>query len=283
MFEWHAYGHVALSASYSHPPRSAGHPWDFFHLNSVSVDPWGDGNFIISSRNTWAAYEIDHLSGTILWRLGGKRSSFKMGPGTGTAWQHDVRWQADHTLTIFDNGATPKEHSQSRVIRERIDWAHRKVTLIARDVHTPALLTGSQGNDQLLSDGNSFVGWGEAPYFTEFSPTGQTLFEGHIPSPGESYRAFRFPWNATPATPPSVAVTSNSGTATVYASWNGATDVTTWRILAGASPTTLTPIATATATGFETAIAVDSTDADFAAQALSATGQVLGTSAAADG
>lgn len=40
MFEWHADGHVALSDSYSRP-KSASEPWDFFHLNSVSVDPWG--------------------------------------------------------------------------------------------------------------------------------------------------------------------------------------------------------------------------------------------------
>jgi hypothetical protein len=281
MFEWHAYGHVELSDSYSHPPHNSALPWDFFHLNSVSVDPWGDGNFIISSRNTWAAYEIDHLSGAILWRLGGKHSSFKMGPGTGTAWQHDVRWQPDHTLTIFDNGALPKEHSQSRVIRVQIDWSHREVTLIGRDVRTPALLTGSQGNDQVLPDGNSFVGWGEEPYFTEFSPTGQILFEGRIPSPGESYRAFRFPWSATPAAPPAVAVASTGATATLYASWNGATGVSAWTVLGGASPATLAPIATIASAGFETTIAVDSPDADFAVQALGTAGQVLGISPAA--
>ncbi len=281
MFEWHAYGHVELSDSYSHPPYNSAQPWDFFHLNSISLDPWDDGNFIISSRNTWAAYEINHLSGAVLWRLGGKRSSFKMGPGTGTAWQHDVRWQPDRTLTIFDNGAAPRSHPQSRVIRERIDVLHRKVTLIGRDARIPALLAGSQGNDQVLPNGNSFVGWGEEPYFTEFSPTGQILFEGHIPSPGESYRAFRFPWSATPAALPAVAVTSSSGTTSVYASWNGATDVSAWRVLGGASPATLTPIATAASTGFETAIAVDSTDANFAVQALGAAGEVLGTSPAA--
>jgi hypothetical protein len=174
-------------------------------------DPWGDGNLILSARNTWAAYEISHLSGAVLWRLGGKRSSFKMGSGTGTAWQHDVRWQPDYTLTIFDNGAVPRVHSQLRVIHERIDWAHRKVTLVGRDVRTPALLTGSQGDDQLLSDGDSFVGWGEEPYFTEFGPTGQILFEGRIPYPGQSYRAFRFPWSATPAARPAVAVISKAG------------------------------------------------------------------------
>jgi len=281
MFEWHAYGHVALGDSYWHLPHNSAQPWDFFHLNSVSVDPWGDGDFIISSRNTWAEYEINHVSGAILWRIGGRHPSFKMGPGTGTAWQHDVRWQPDHTLTIFDNGAYPGKHSQSRAIRERIDWSSRKVTLIGRDVRIPGVLSGSQGNDQLLSNGNSFVGWGEEPYFTEFGPSGQILFEGHLPSPGESYRAFRFPWSATPAASPAAAVTTGNGTTTVYASWNGATSVSAWRVLGGASAAALTPVATAASTGFETAIAVDGADAYFAVQALGEGGEVLGTSPAA--
>jgi hypothetical protein len=280
MFEWHAYGHVELSDSFTRPPEDTEHPWDFFHLNSISLDPWGDGNFVISSRNTWAAYEIDHVSGAILWRLGGRRSSFRMGPGTGTAWQHDVRWQPDHTLTIFDNGASPKQHSQSRVIREQLDWPRREVTLVGRDVRSPPLLTGSQGDDQVLADGNSFVGWGEEPYFTEFSPSGQIVFEGHFPFPGESYRAFRFAWSATPAAPPALAVTVSGSGSTVYASWNGATGVSAWRVLAGATPATLAAVASAASTGFQTTIAVAGTDADFAVQALGAGGEVLGTSPA---
>lgn len=279
MFEWHAYGHVALSDSYQHPYHDLTLPWDFFHLNSISLDPWGDGNFMISSRNTWAAYEIDHVSGAVLWRLGGKRSSFRMGAGTGTAWQHDARWQPDHTLTIFDDGASPKVHSQSRAIRERVDWARREVTLVGRDVRAPPLLSGSQGNDQVLADGNSFVGWGEEPFFTEFSPSGQIVFEGHIPSPGQSYRAYRFPWSALPAYPPLAAVVASGATDTVYASWNGATGVSAWRLLGGASPTSLSPIATVASSGFQTTIAVGGTDADFVAQALGAGGEVLGSSA----
>lgn len=281
MFEWHAYGHVALGDSYSPPPASPSQPWDYFHINSISLDPWGDGNFLISARNTWAGYEIDHHTGQVLWRLGGKHPSFKMGAGTGTAYQHNIRWQPDHTITIFDDGATPKEHSQSRVIRERIDWAHRTVELIGRYVHTPSLLTGSQGNDQVLTNGNSFVGWGEQPYFTEFNPSGQTLFDAHIPAPGSTYRAYRFPWNATPTTSPAIALkTTSPGNDTVYASWNGATEATQWRVLAGASPSSLSPVATVIDTGFETAIPLQSTAGYFAAQALSPTGQVLGTSPA---
>jgi Arylsulfotransferase (ASST) len=281
MFEWHSYAHVPLGDSYSRAPRSQAEPWDYFHINSVSLDPWGDGNFIISARNTWAAYELDHLTGAVLWRIGGKRSTFRMGSGTGTAWQHDVRWQSDHNLTIFDNGGAPKEHSQSRVIRDRIDWSHRQVTLASRDVHSSALLSGSQGNDQVLPNGDSFVGWGEQPYFTEFSPSGQTLFDGRLPPTGQSYRAYRFPWSATPAAPPAVAVRpGGAGTATVYASWNGATGVSDWRVLGGASAADLSPIATAAQTGFETTIPVQSGDIYFAAQALGPAGQVLGTSPA---
>jgi hypothetical protein len=278
MFEWHAYGHVALEDSYTRP-SSSGAPWDFFHLNSVSLDPSGDGDFIVSSRNTWAAYEIDHLTGAVLWRLGGRRSSFKMGAGTGFAWQHDVRWQPNGTLTIFDDGAVPKAHTQSRAIREQIDWQNRSVSLVGRYVHSPPLLTGSQGNFQVLADGNSFVGWGELPYLTEFNAAGQIVFDAHFPAPGQPYRAFRFPWSATPAAPPAVAVTAAGATeATVYASWNGATGVSDWRVLAGGTPTTLAEVATAPASGFETAIPVSGSAADFAVQALGPEGQVLASS-----
>jgi len=203
-----------------------------------------------------------------------------MEAGTGTAFQHDVRWQPDHTLTIFDNGAVPRAHSQSRVIHERIDYLRRTVTLIGRYVR--GLVSGSQGNDQLLAGGNSFVGWGEDPNFTEFNAAGQIVFDGHLPSPGQSYRAFRFPWNATPAAPPRAAVRAQGASATVYASWNGATGVSSWRVLAGPSPAMLAPVAAAPAAGFETGVTVPA--APFiAVQARGVGGDVLGTSAAVKG
>ncbi len=279
MFEWHAYGHVDVRDSYNNSPSDANRPWDFFHLNSIAPDPWGDGGFLISSRNTWAAYEVNGHSGSIMWRLGGRKSSFRMGPGTGTAYQHDARWQPDHTLTIFDNGAVPKAHSASRALHESIDFAHRKVTLIDRYVRTPPLLSGSQGNDQLLGNGDSFVGWGETPYFTEFDAAGQMVFDAHLPSPTQVYRAFRFPWSATPATPPAIALKATSATTTtLYASWNGATGVAAWRPLGGTTPATLQALATAPSGGFETAIALASAAPVFAVQALGASGEVLATS-----
>jgi Arylsulfotransferase (ASST) len=278
MFEWHADGHVDFGDSYSAPPYDANVPWDFFHVNSISPDPSGDGNLLVSSRNTWAVYEIDHHAGAVLWRIGGKRPSFRMGAGTGTAYQHDAQWQPDHTITIFDNGATPKAHSQSRAIRVRIDWKHRTVDLVNRFVRTPPLLSGSQGDNQPLPGGDVFVGWGEAPYFTEFAANGQTLLDGHLPAPAQVYRAYRFQWSALPTAPPSIAVRPAGAGATVYASWNGASSVSAWRVLAGQSPTTLTPVAQAPASGFETAIALASAAPLYAVQALGAGGEALGVS-----
>ncbi len=278
MFEWHAYGHVALSESYSDPHVSSTQPWDWFHLNSISPGP--DGNLLISSRNTSAMYDVSLADGRVLWRIGGRNPTFKMGAGTGTAYQHDARWQPDHTITVFDDGAVPKKHSQSRAIRLAIDWAHLSVHLVGRDVRTPALLTGSQGNDQILPNGDSFVGWGEVPYFTEFSPSGKIVFDGRMPYPAQSYRAYKFPWSATPSDPPAIAVkASGAGADTVYASWNGATEVSAWRVLAGPDATHLAAMAQAPRSGFETSIAVASTATRFEVQALDGSGRVLGSSA----
>jgi hypothetical protein len=277
MFEWHADGHISFADSYTHVLFLPSEPWDFFHINSISLDPWGDGNFIVSSRNTWAAYEIDHVTGAVLWRLGGRHSSFKMGPGTGTAWQHDVRWQPDRTLTIFDNGAYPSVHRESRVIRERIDFVHRKASVVGR--WAGKIVAGSQGNSQALQSGNVFVGWGEAPYMTEYSPGGQITFSARLPRPTQSYRTYRFPWQATPASQPALALKkSSSGAVTAYASWNGATSVAAWRVLGGASSSGVTTLLEAPRTGFETAIRVPEAPAVLAVQALGADGSVLGTS-----
>ena len=70
-----------------------------------------------------------------------------------------------------------------------------------------------------------------------------------------------------------------SGARTVYASWNGATQVASWNVLAGATATSLQPVAHAARGGFETAIALPAgtTGPFVTVQALDATGVVIGT------
>ncbi|HEX4838090.1 MAG TPA: arylsulfotransferase family protein [Solirubrobacteraceae bacterium] len=277
-FEWHSLDHVALADSYM-PVRHGGtptSPWDYFHINAISQQ---GGDLLVDARNTWAAYDVDHRSGQIAWRLGGKHSSFAMAPGASPAWQHDVRELPDGTISFFDNGGTPKVHAQSRAIVLRLDSHNMTATLVSSFVHSTPLLAPSQGDFQPLAGGDWLVGWGQAPYFSELAPGGQILFDAHLPAAYQSYTVFKFPWSGDPAQPPQVAVRSRPHGAVVYASWNGATAVAQWRVLAGASQRALAPLAVARRSGFETAIAIPTAPRYLAVQALGAQGQALGASA----
>jgi hypothetical protein len=278
MFEWHSLHRVALSDSYAEP--RAERPLDYFHINSIEQAP--DGDFLISARNTWAAYEISHTTGAVLWRLGGKRSSFAMGPGTRTAYQHDARLQSDGTITLFDDGAVPRVHPQSRGVRIRLDYQHKTATLVRRYEHPSPLISGSQGNLQTQPDGNALIGWGAVPVCSEFNSAGALVFDAHLQIPTQSYRAFRFPWSAQPTNAPAVAVGKGAGGAvTVYASYNGATNVASWEVLAGPTSSALTPVETVPRSGFETSIPLAAAQPYVAVRALDGGGQVLGTSPSA--
>ncbi len=281
MYEWHSLDHVPLQNAYaSAAPTSLAEPYDYFHINSIDVEH--DGDLLVSSRNTWAAYDIDPKTGRVRWELGGKRSSFKMGPGTATAWQHDAREQPNGAITFFDNGAFPQVHRQSRAIEVKLDMTHMTATLVRSYEHQNPLVAGSQGNVQALTGGDWMVGWGQAGYLSEVNAAGQVLFNAHLPPSWESYRTFALPWSGRPVSPPAVAVVAArgaGGAADVYASWNGATEVASWQVLAGSSASTLKPAGSAPKTGFETAIPVAVAAGSYVAvQALSSAGAVLGTS-----
>jgi Arylsulfotransferase (ASST) len=279
-YEWHSLDHVALAEGYVSARQSSRQkPFDYFHINSIDVQ--SNGDLLISARNTWAAYDVAARTGKVRWRLAGKHSSFTMGLGTRTAFQHDARRQPDGTITLFDNGASPSVHTQSRAIQLALDTQHMTATLVRVQEHAAPLIAGSQGNLQALAGGDWLIGWGEVPYVSEFSATGQLLLDAHLPSGYESYRAYRLPWQGHPPGRPALAASSGHGGAVLYASWNGATDVSSWRALAGASPATMTALAGTPRSGFETTIALPAGAGPYAAvQALDAAGAVIGASAA---
>ena len=64
--------------------------------------------------------------------MGGKRSEVKAVNGAATAFQHDATVQANGTITLFDNGAVPKVHPQSRAIVVSVNAHARTDTLLAR-------------------------------------------------------------------------------------------------------------------------------------------------------
>jgi hypothetical protein len=279
LFEWDALDHVPLSESYF-TPSSPGHIFDPYHANSITIAPNGDP--IVSMRNTSAIYEIDRQTGRIVWTLGGKDSSFEMGPGTVTWGQHDAVLQPDGTLTVFDDGGgPPRVQRYSHAIHERIDTVNHTATLISAYYHWPLVAANFEGSVQLLPGGETFVGWGQQPYFSEYNAQGKQDFDARFTAPTSSYRAYRFVWSGQPLTKPALALQPDPNGATdLYASWNGATDISAWRVLAGPNPGSLKAVGEQPWRNFETEIVDHSAAPYYAVQALSATGQVLGTSPA---
>ncbi len=279
LYQWDSLDHVAIADSQLRAPGKRRLAFDYFHINSI--DPDADGSLIVSSRNTSTAYKLAYPLGQVIWRLGGKHSTFKLGPGASFGFQHDVRSRVpdDSIITLFDNGGgPPRVHRDSSALALRLDLTHRTATKIALYGHSPRLVSNFEGDFQLLANLHPFVGWGQQGSFTEYDPSGHVVFDAHFVPTDSNYRVYRLPWVGFPRTAPAVAITSGKN-ARLYVSWNGATSVAHWRLLTGSSATALTPGVTVDKSGFETSIAVPS--APFVAvQGLDATGHVLGTSRA---
>jgi hypothetical protein len=278
LFQWDSLDHVPVIDSHQPPPKRAGNPYNYFHVNSAQEDD--DGNLIISARNTWAAYKISHATGAIMWTLGGKHSTFKLGLGASFAFQHHVRVRAknDAVITIFDDGSGPPNvHSGSRGLKLRLNMKTKTATEIVQDLHSPPLLAHYEGDDEQLPNSDEFVGWGQQPYMSEYNVHGQLLFDARMAGANSSYRVYRDRWEGFPETKPALAVIHNSIGTTAYASWNGATEVKSWRILGGGSGNSLRTLTTVGRSNFETAIKVPS-ERYYVAQALDWHGHTLGTS-----
>jgi Arylsulfotransferase (ASST) len=276
MWEWHTLGHIPLRDSYSAVPRGS-QPWYYAHLNSV--DPGIAGTLLISARNTWAIYDVDIHSGAVVWRIGGRRSSFRLGPGATFHFQHDAAWQPHGLISVFDNGNA--EESQSRGLLLDPDAATRTVTLVRQFTNpSQTLLTDSQGDLLKLPGGNWLMGYGGLPNFTEFSASARVLLDATLGPGVQDYRTYLARWSAQPRSAPAVAAqTGAGGLVTVEASWNGATAVSAWELRTGADPRSMSVAATVASQGFETTLSAQASGPDIAVTALSATGQTLATSA----
>ncbi len=281
LFDWRSLQHVPVVESKLRVPAKKASrkkaAIDYFHVNSVDVDH--DGDLIVSARNTHTVYKISRRDGHVIWRLGGSKSDFEMGPGTAFGYQHDVRRQGDGTITLFDNSAIPAIAKFSRALVLKLDEKAKTATLVHAYVHPKALLSPHQGSEQRLPDGHVVVGWGGKPYVTEYTADGPAIWDGHLVI-GDTYRAYRFPWSGHPTDRPRVVVDRDD----VYVSWNGATDVVRWEVLAGPDESSLKRVEKADKTGFETKIRIDTDEKLIQVRVLDGAGRPLdgGTSRAVE-
>lgn len=242
LFQWGSLDHIPLTETYVplgiNPVVGDGlsntTAWDYFHINSV--DKSSQGDYLISARHTSGIYKISGKDGSVIWRLGGLNSTFHMANFNFSS-QHDARFHKDnntHTvLSLFDNGSNNYRNTSltSSGMIVSIDHQTNTATLLQRfEAPAPGLRSTSQGNTQVLSNGNVFIGWGSIPSFSEHTADGAPVYYATLTNPDSmNYRAFKYNWTATPSDPPDfTAQAPSNGATSFWASWNGATDYTHW-------------------------------------------------------
>lgn len=281
MWEWNALGHIAVSETEVEPANGV---WDPYHVNSIQ--PLPEGRVLVSLRDTSGVYELDQATGAILWQIAGKHSSFAMGRETRFHFQHDAHLEGRQLdkLTLFDDEAGPPVYGPSRGLVLHI--VGDKVILAHQYKRPEPTVVPAEGSVQVLRHGEAVVGFGAAQFFSEFARGGEPrkggrlLFDAELPKGDGTYRVFRFPWEGTPNTLPKLLAERESlDEVALYTSWNGATSVASWQVLAGESAESLTPAGTWPWSGFETKIGLSSTDTVFEVRALDKDGKVLATSA----
>ncbi|HXD53765.1 MAG TPA: arylsulfotransferase family protein [Solirubrobacteraceae bacterium] len=280
MWEWNAMGHVAESETEVVPANGV---FDPYHLNSIQ--PLAGDRVLISMRDTSGVYLLNLDTGAIVWQIAGKKSSFTRGKGTRFYFQHDALLEGQNLnrLTLFADEAGPPAYGFSRGVILKLNGS--KVTLLHQYLRPTVTVAGSEGSTQVLKHGRVVVGYGSTPYFSEFARGGGTekrgtmLFDAQLPKGDSTYRVLRFGWEGTPATTPKLLAERESlSEVALYASWNGATQVASWKVLAGESAETLAPAGTYAWSGLETKMTVSSTDSVFEVQALDKSGHVLASS-----
>ncbi|CAI4216061.1 unnamed protein product [Parascedosporium putredinis] len=239
LFEWASLDHVTpdeailpINPGQAGSGYNSSDAWDYFHINSVDKD--ADGNYLISARDACSIHKINGTDGSIIWRLAGKKSSFRLGKGVDFCFQHHARWLAQEeegaveVISLYDNSAHGTEHDDGNEVRTAATSSGKVVRVDTRTWEAEL------GSTQILPNGNALVNWGSEGAVTEFLPDGTPVFHAYMDSGDlgvgvQNYRAFRFNWTGIPSEEPAIVSLAEDGGTTVYVSWNGDTETDVWR------------------------------------------------------
>jgi hypothetical protein len=294
LFTWHSLDHVSLASSYVPRPTN-GQSWDYFHGNSIQPPAANGRIIIISSRNTSAIYGIDRNTGAVRWRLGGKHDEFgivERHPAWRFCGQHDARRLANGDIMLFDNGGKgERDGTQCRVHAARVEqfrldykrMTARRVQIISSRSSSETgggYFTRAVGSARRQPNGSTLINWGGTGEITEVTAHRRVVLRVRLEP--WTYRAIRARWVGLPLGRPAVKARRHSGRSIdVWASWNGATQISRWEIIMGSSPEQLRPEAHQYRfADFETHMRVSGTAGYVAVRALNARDQELGRSTA---
>ncbi len=255
IFQWRSWDYIPITDSNASLTDPA---VDYIHGNGLALDT--DGNLLLSSRNLSEITKINLQTGAVIWRLGGKGNQFQFVNDEPFAYQHNIGVLPNGDITIMDNHGTEQAPTPSRGIEYKVDTANKTVTKVWQFQDNPPIFATYMGDTQRMANGNTFLDWG-APFtgtgyqfvnITEVDSNNNIIFQLAFDQPYVSYRAFRAQWQGSPLTRPDLVASNNNGGLTLGYSWNGATEVASWKVYGGNSPSTLTQIDQKPKTEFET-------------------------------
>lgn len=276
LFSWDSWsagpGHIPLTDTLV---TTLGNLLPYVNPTGLAYD--SDGNILISATGTGAVHKLDKATGAIVWSLGGKRDSFTYAEGTRAPRSPRAVLPRDGgELLLLDR---PEDTEDVRVASYRIDTT--AMTAVALE---QVEMTIPESHDaipqpitlQILANGHTHLS--ATNRSREFTPEGTEVLGATGISAGSHAR--RAPWHGTPQTLPDAAVEmAEPGKLSVHASWNGSTEVASWRVSVGPKAGQLRPFGTAPRNAFETTVTGDATaqDAVVRVEALDADGKVLAT------
>ncbi|GAB7361067.1 hypothetical protein MBLNU230_g1107t1 [Neophaeotheca triangularis] len=278
LFSWRGSENIPVTDSYSDYERNEEIGWDAYHINSLQKNHFG--HYLVSFRRLHSLHLINGTSGAAIWHLGGKHNNFRdlsSHRATDFAWQHHSRFiDANWTqLTVFDNRnlhwSDPVGCTDDRCSRGvRIKLNHDNMTaMVEQEFFAPQDIGAyAMGSYDQLANGNALLGWGSMASFSEYTAGGACVMDvqfGVLDSWVRTYRVYKSAWQGWPRWPPRAAADPHDRK--LWVSWNGATEVISWAVLAHSRTEVLERfgpennmheeiVATVPKRGFETEIAV---------------------------
>jgi len=275
VFEWRSWDHLPL-VLWETEKRARGW-WHLLHANAM--EEAHDGHILLSMRRMSQIAKIHRDTGELLWRLGGNGSDFRIvndakGQFRG---QHDVRDlgtpEGKHRISAFDNRLRTINETDtviSRAVEYDLYFDHDGRPTKARLVneYDTGIRVGAKGSYRRMPNGNGVYCLGVTkkkrktlgtnPFYIERDSRGRELvrmewnsrlYRGYH----GTYRTVKAPWIGTPAWPPTALLDDNNkaNTLRLHFSWNGATEVKTWRIIMGPGGDDMTAVVEIEKTQFE--------------------------------
>lgn len=200
----------------------------------------------------------------------------------------DISPSTHIAISVLDNafGATKSlpTASFSSALVILLDLQFRIAHIIERYPHPRGITAAMFGSVSLSPNGDRFVGWGSARGMSQFNPSGHLVYDAEFGNDNAligSYRAFKAPWVGRPNTKPDVYAYAwgCKWRSVVYVSWNGATEVRSYRVFGAMKPEDrFILVAEVDKGGFETMVEADRYVEYAFVEALDRDGVALGSS-----